>query len=365
MHTMQFLIEAGDVSNFQTVGQVFGDSRLQVTDGFIGECYRKNQRAFDNVHVESTLLNNMIKKACNNSWFNWFRNTRMEDLGWVDFEREIATIVGIFDSYTSQNKEVTILRNDHVEPDTYRALISFNEVVSRIEDKSMYYCFNNACTYDVLPYARIRYIDREKVANLLYMSLLEFKDIFEQYLIEFIEKTIETSANMIVKREDMLFRNPYLVATYNYTKTHEFLYNTARSVIHVHGELMDNIVLGINSDEHDKLGTIDTSFIAFKKYFQRVKSNIDIRFNDTIADLHSSNSYGEGKLFIVGHSLDETDKDTLMEFINESTHVFIYYHTDSVLSTYIANMIKMYGKEKLEQMRRTGKLYFDKLPSLC
>ena len=363
MHTMQFLIEAGDVSNFQTVGQVFSDSCLQAKDRFIAQCYLNNKTVFDNTCIDSSVLTDMVNAARSNSWFCWFDNCCTKDIGWVDFEKEIAHIVGALDEKMADCTNVYI-SGKSIHADIYTALSFFNDIVSENHGIGGGYVFTEKCTNDIDPGLRIRYIDREKVAGMLFQSLLDFKRIFEQYLIAFIEKPIKNAPASALKSTLKMFTGADIVATYNYTKMHEFLYNSTQQVVHIHGDLSNNTVLGISSDEHDELNFVDTTFIAFKKYFQRVKSNIDTEFIKIIELLHSSSSYEEGELFIVGHSLDATDKDTLMEFISESKHVFIYYHSDNALGTYIANMIKMYGKEEFERMRRVGKLYFVDLPPI-
>ena len=60
------------------------------------------------------------------------------------------------------------------------------------------------------------------------------------------------------------------VFSFNYTNTIETLYASEEKVYHIHGNINDNIVLGVNPDKHDEIENIDTLFIQFKKYFQRV-----------------------------------------------------------------------------------------------
>ena len=123
-------------------------------------------------------------------------------------------------------------------------------------------------------------------------------------------------------------------------------------------------MLGVNSDEKDELGTADTTFIEFKKYYQRAKANCDLDLAQMVEKLQSACDNGEGNLIVIGHSLDETDKDTLKELFGAASTIFVHYHNMDALGAYITNMVKLFGKEEFDRMRRCGELYFLELPQI-
>ena len=363
MHTLLFLMKLKDRKVYATTADVFGDLELHTIDRFIEECYEKNQEAFKKVPLDLAVIEDMIKAASANPWFNLFRKRCTDDIGWIDFEKEIAFVIDVFDKLTKNIYNDTISSKD-MNPDEEDALSYFSDILVKSEDFWSTYAFSSDCTYAAVPGTAARYISRETVAEKLYQSLNELNMVFKSYLNEFIEKPIELFPNDIVKADLNMFKHADLVLTYNYTKTYEYLYPSNATVLHVHGELPNNIVLGINADYRDELESVDTTFISFKKYYQRVKNDIDQMFLDSISKLNNANDNENSKIVVLGHSLDVTDKDTLIEVFEAASQIIIYYHNDIALGTYIANMIKMFGKTKFEELRRYGILYFDKLPPI-
>lgn len=363
MHTMKFLIEADDLIIYKTVGHVFGSSKLRAMDSFISDCYENNRRAFDVVKIDQETLISMVNNAKQNSWYLFFCNRCTEDIGWVDFEKEIEYVVNIFDKLTEDYKKDHILENSMLA-DEENTLLFFKDIVSKVTGIGGGVAFTNESTYEAVPGTTVRYIEREKVARLLLRSLNEFIDIFTKYLVAFIENPIAKKQDMIIKSTMNMFVTTNVVASYNYTHTYEYLYDASQFVTHIHGELPNRVVLGINSDYRDIMGSVDTTFVAFKKYFQRVKMNIDQDYIRAIDYLRTGNKDSDKTLIIVGHSIDTSDADTLKEFIETASRVLVYYHCDSALGTYIANLIRLFGKNQFDEMRRFDKLHFMKLPQL-
>lgn len=121
-------------------------------------------------------------------------------------------------------------------------------------------------------------------------------------------------------------------------------------------------MLGVNANEDDELEKIDTRFIRFKKYFQRIEGETDIEYAKILEEYDDARDFGEEvEVYFVGHSLDITDEDIIKELIEQSDKVTIYYHSQEVLKDYITNMVKLFGKRKVTQMRLNEKLKFEKL----
>ena len=60
----------------------------------------------------------------------------------------------------------------------------------------------------------------------------------------------------------------------------------------------------------------------------------------------------------MGHSLDITDKDIIVELFRKMNEINILYHNEETKSTYITNLIKMFGKEEFDTLRKQRKLNF-------
>ena len=150
-----------------------------------------------------------------------------------------------------------------------------------------------------------------------------------------------------------------VVINFNYTRTFEVLSNSNANVEHIHGRLDSDIVLGINSDEKDELYSIDTTFLQFKKYYQRVFYRTDITYLHKLQELKTSKKYDTGHtLYIIGHSLDETDKDIIVELFDVADRIIVLYHDLKAVKKYIRNLVKIYGKREFDRIRVDKKLIF-------
>jgi len=143
--------------------------------------------------------------------------------------------------------------------------------------------------------------------------------------------------------------------TFNYTNTAEKLYFLQNS-IHLHGNINDKIILGINPDENDKLESVDTSILAFKKYYQRVCIGTDEDYIKWIKEIVASQK--EMSLLIMGHSLDVTDKDIIVELFNNAKEIVILHHNEEAKKSLVKNLIRIFGYEEFCAMRNEKILLF-------
>ena len=63
-------------------------------------------------------------------------------------------------------------------------------------------------------------------------------------------------------------------------------------------------------------------------------------------------------LLVMGHSLDITDEEIICDLFSISSEITILYHIDSAKAQHIHNLVKIFGKEKLDQIRDEQKLEF-------
>lgn len=53
----------------------------------------------------------------------------------------------------------------------------------------------------------------------------------------------------------------------------------------------------------------------------------------------------------MGHSLDITDRDIILDLFEISSKITILYHDESAKKSYIENLVKIFGREGFEQIR--------------
>lgn len=218
-------------------------------------------------------------------------------------------------------------------------------------------------------------IDTTAVYDSLYDHLMVLKKALVYYLSCFIHPVL--SPKMKSKALAMLDRSCQVV-NLNYTHTWEKLYQSEEypsHISHYHGDVNNNIVLGIGSTQEDEWhGNISpsTDTIKFKKHYQRIQYNSDSELlkwqeeNRYYEQKYKHNPYAqvpqEHSLIIIGHSLDMTDEDIIRRLFSIcKKQIIIYYHNDEAKSNYIINLLRMFGKTEFESMRNNGILKFVQL----
>lgn len=198
-------------------------------------------------------------------------------------------------------------------------------------------------------------------------SLKEFSRLLSFYLRQFVEAPIPwlVAEHKIQKRWLFNDQNAEIIA-FNYTNTFEQLYmNNTKKVHHIHDVISPNtdIVLGINADKNNELARRSTEFLPFKKYYQRVVFQTDNSYIKLIRGITeykaAHNNQGEAfHLYVLGHSLNMTDKDALKELFSIADSIDILYHSQGPLSDYVENLVTIYGKHKFDQFRVSKRLNF-------
>ena len=61
--------------------------------------------------------------------------------------------------------------------------------------------------------------------------------------------------------------------------------------------------------------------------------------------------------------MDITDKDILLDLFNHAKEIIILYHDIDAKSSYIANLVKLYGKTGFDALRKNQMLTFLPLDS--
>lgn len=370
LHVVSYLIDHYE-EEISTVGQVFSSIELQEQDTFIKECYEQHMGVFNDVALADRVAKDIADRANKNIWFNYFNNYVKNDFNWIDFEKEVLRVLEAFESFFDYGDNFTLNNN--------RIMFNLDIFPKDAEDNFIISKFNfffEKPDADWGVMAKFKYVKREfavehikesntyylatdKIVSELYSSLRELTDILRDYLFYFVDNSALKLVELGIVPKFGHLPTPNRVYSFNYTKTIEILYGNYM-VDHIHGITDTEIVLGINPDEKDDINTIDTTFLQFKKYFQRVLYKTDIDFTGDIL----TRSGDIKNLYVIGHSLDATDKDIIKLIFDASKEIFILYHDDSSVKRMIRNLVEMYGKEAFDELRCEKNLQFFKQPDI-
>ncbi len=363
LHTIAFLINSY-TCDMTTVGSILGNSQLHTADAWICKCYSRYAAGWNQSPLMAEEINVLITKAKKNMWFAYFSEAFDQNLGWIDFEKEISYVIDSFSDFLAVNTTSTFAMELNIENEGTRYVISrfsyfhdHYEVPAPIISPYEYRRVRDSYCTEYPKGSGIWSINKEAVIDELYRALGEFSFLLKEYLRIFVEQPID-----VLLREKLLLPNPQFqkegrVITFNYSSVFEKVYG-AKQVIHIHGTLNDKIVLGVNPDEDDDVRTVDTTFLQFKKYYQRVRFGTDISYLSFIQHFHMTKKASHYTVTVVGHSLDVTDKDIITEIFSLSDEIHILYHNEKAIGGYIKNLVNIYGKEGFDHLRSDKKLRF-------
>lgn len=355
LHTVDFLIKHYN-TEFETVGDVFGNVSIQQSDKFIAESYESYKDIYDNTPLNEEQIKKLITLTKNNIWFTYLLKSFNKDVGWIDFEKEISIVIQTFQDLF-KNKSTTINGKLFSKADIawYHIKSDFNFCTEKMQNT----CAINP-PYKVIPDYTIEYplgskhyiINKKKIVDTLFNALSDLSDALKLYLFCFIESIFAQLKDKGFEQCLAISKSIDKSITFNYTNTYEiFYYNSS---LHLHGNINDRIILGINPDDSDDLSTVDTSFISFKKYYQRVMNETDSEYLQWLSEIKQSDE--KISLMLFGHSLDVTDKDIVMELFSIAKEIILLYHNNEAKASLISNIVKMYGMEGFLKLRSDQKL---------
>lgn len=355
LHVVKFLLSNRN-TDFSTIGDIFSQESLQRIDGHIGVCYTAHKKTFDATALNKELVSEIIKLTENNLWFSYLNTVFDKDIGWIDFEKEISFVLKCFEKAFEKS---TLLHFKSPEKHFQYVIELFEFYIDKAASRNVVtigtYKVNADYCIETPKGSGNNTVNTEKVVKKLYDELLNLGKSLKLYLKCFVENTFSQLKNDgTCTRIDFLSHIDKAI-TFNYTNTYENIYFN-NSAFHLHGNVNEEVVLGVNPDESDTLNNINTTFVCFKKYFQRTLYETDQEYLKWI------NEYVGNKipyrLFSMGHSLDVTDEDVIAELFSNAKEIVILYHDITAKKSYISNLVRMFGKEKFDILRKEKQLAF-------
>lgn len=304
-------------------------------------------------------INYLNKRITSNKWIGYFLDIKFNGKGWVDFEAEIYTVLKAIDFFFQELPNLTVDYINDSKNITSDILNIAEFFIPLTEDKikTNYFGFIDN-----------RIIEKPKVKNhFLYLleKLKEELDVLIEclrlYFLEFVEPLNSYCFSKQIRdlgKVDLL--------SFNYTNIFSNIYGKQLSKCHfIHGSTQkQNIVLGIPDNSFDNR----LEFIYFLKYFQRIQKKTGSEYKNWINEYSPRmRDYGEtpNEVFIMGHSLGETDKGVLEYFFKNELieKITIFYHNQLAYEQMVINLIRMFGKDYVIENIGNDKIAFVELNS--
>ena len=363
LNTVDFIINEILCDSYSNVGDVFGNSELHKKDETIKRCYEKYSSVYNSIKINKDDIRELRNLANKNDWFEYMLECYRKNATWIDFEQEISRVCKAFDDYFAVSRKYRSLKIRREFETIFRCFNSlFKLDVSHSQYSGCYETVNINSDF-VLNINNSVILKESLIVETLYNSLMELAKMLRLYLKIFVDNTIEgLVAHSLIKQND-LFENVDQVFTLNYTNTFAKVYGSNDNItLHIHGNIASDIVLGVQADEKDELEENDSTFIMFKKYYQRSMCGTEYSLNSKINELKQSKD--TIKLSIMGHSLDITDRDIIKKLFSIADRIIIYYYGDKKAhGVCLSKLISIFGHEKYEEIATRTIIQYLQLPT--
>lgn len=280
-----------------------------------------------------------------NIWYYYFYEIYKKNIykgeNWIDFESEISHIIELIDKSTNNLSDSIIDIKQVLDVNNTKKPTKISLIFDLLNKPK-----KNSQTIKNIRDLRKRFFD----------DLEKFTIVLEIYLSHFVEKL-----EIDIISDDIKIINPDYIINFNYTNTYERLYNS-KDIFYIHGKCYENriaednnMVLGIDEYWSEPECDKHTNFAIFKKFVQRIRKKTGIKHYEYSNEIKNANLItnlddisNKPQIYIFGHSLDITDKDILLEFLNnETAKVTIYCVDKETEGELIANTIKIIGEKSL------------------
>lgn len=348
-----------------TIADILSNPKVYGKSRSIDNCYDTYKEHFENITIDFSKLTKISELVTDNIWFDYFMRTLNTEQGWVDFEKEISFVLERLNSLIPNGNSVLIPKDSEVDA---FVLSNFRFFVDIDSNEKIY---DNMCLDIKDEYLKeypinssIFIANKDAIVKFLHENLMNLRLALSLYLECFVESTLDClkSCDYAPFNKVQLLELGDDFITFNYTNTLEKLY-CKNKPHHIHGSIdSSNIVLGINPNESDNVGTENTTFIKFKKYYQREIFKTDSEYIDWYRKYIKSETYY--RIIVIGHSLDITDSDILKTLFTKAQEIYISYYQDEDRDSYMSNIVKMFGSEGFSNFKNDKKMVFIPLSDL-
>ena len=310
-----------------------------------------------------------------NVWLSYFLEITPdidEYKTWIDFETEILGVIkGICPGERLGNRKA------FDSPKQW-------ETLTREEfENSQYALFHDYLAFedkDGKDTSAIGYNPAPPVIDIegLYVKLRKFTRAFEMYcclIINYkcgIKKRFRLNTALLSTHGAQESQNKTYIVSFNYTRIFSRFYDTGAdkaisySYVYPHGEahigetlepaydglVTSGLVLGTRSfdrTENDINYDIPVEFNVFQKHNQQHRYSTLADFQHLLLRLRASASSDDSEsvnIFIIGHSLDESDHAKLKHLFaeNKNAKITVFYHDEASFQRYINNITGILGE---------------------
>ena len=228
LNVANFLRKLDDSSTMKTVGDVLGNTTLLKQDKFIECCYGKYKNTYDKTNLDETQFNELLRLIKSNIWLSYFIRSFNRDIGWIDFEKEIAKIVHVFKNiFNSLRGTQFALKRNSLDYYIVKNYFSpfFKECGGSNDEIISFYINNGYIIKDPVG-SEIEVVKKNVIIETLFSDLVSFTKALELYLQLFVESIFHdgTNSSSNFKQHPALSYADYVV-TLNYTHIYECLYS--------------------------------------------------------------------------------------------------------------------------------------------
>lgn len=293
-----------------------------------------------------------------NILYDYFQKIYSDNLikgeNWIDFESELSYVISYIDNHSSSIG--------------HRAYDIFDNIFLEDSKISIFYNILNSAKYINRNWDMSNSSIRE-LRDLLFDDLKNIIFAFDIYLEQVVSK-IDIKKKIPFIRD---LRFDYVIS-FNYTKTYENFYVSEKNnptICYIHGSINgkidddNNMVLGVDEYLSDGKENERTDFSIFKKFVQRIRNHNDVIYSLWIDEIEKEGSiikqqsdkvFNQDKIdtshisevYILGHSLDVTDKDILKKFIvSDFTRIHILTRNKASEGSLISNLIRIGGQKEI------------------
>ena len=368
-----FFLKKNISKEFKSVGDIFGNTELQEKCKDIKDSYNLYHAEYDSCQIDKSIIDDMLEKTSGNCWLDLFAKTLAKDVGWIDFEKEIANALKAFGDFFETNCDMFKI----CDKSAFKTYLDYRYLSKFGGFFSYNYDLNNDCLALKPEYILKeggqhikKYANQEKIVSLLENDMQNLSELLKLYMKCFVDAPMEKMVKHGLLKLNPELQNVTDIISFNYTNTFDRI-RPYSFVNHIHGNVNNRIVLGVQPGKEDGSVNTDVTFINFKKYYQRTLFDTEDSYIDFISqmkDLKETNeayakynSFEDSTprlLFVYGHSLDATDKDIIEDLFDIATTIVIFYHNEEAKASYIRNIISIFGKEQYDKLRREKSLTF-------